>query len=67
MDDDTIMITSFISAWGWQILAMMSLFFSMLFLSLPRTMMTIVFYVALFFVFIGCEFISLKRKSEVQE
>lgn len=64
--NDTILITNYIAAWGWQILAIMSLFFSFIFMILEG-LMADAFYVALFFVFVGCEYMSLKRKREVQD
>lgn len=64
--NDTILITNYIAAWGWQILAMMSLLFSFIFMTLEG-LMADAFYVSLFFVFVGCECMSLKRKKEVQD
>jgi len=60
-------LTNYIAVWGWQIMAILFLLFSFLFFALPRTTMTSAFYVACFLVFIGCEFISLKRKRELLE
>ena len=67
MNEDTTIITNYIAAWGWQILAIMSLFFSFMFLTISDTLMANAFYIALFFVFVFCEFKSLSRKKEVQD
>ena len=64
--DDISLITTYIATWGWQILAIMSLFFSFVFMVFEG-LMADSFYVALFFVFIGCEYMALKRKKEVQD
>lgn len=59
--------TMFLSAWGWQILSMMFLSFSFVFLAIPRTLMTQSFFVSFFLVFIICEFMSIKRRREFYE
>lgn len=59
--------TMFLSAWNWQILAIMFLCFSLVFLALPYTLMTSVFSISFFFLFIGCEFVSSKRRKEFYE
>ncbi len=59
--------TTFLSVWNWQILAMMFLSFSFVFLSIPRTLMSKVFFVSFFLVFIVCEFMSIKRRREFYE
>jgi len=58
------LITKYIAVWGWQILAMMFLSFSFVFLALPSNLFSSVFYVAFFLIFIICEYMSLKRKGE---
>jgi len=63
--NDTTLITSYIAAWGWQILAIMSLFFSLVFMTL-QGLMADAFFVSLFFIFVFCEYKSLKRKQEVE-
>lgn len=64
--NDTILITNYIATWGYQILAMMSLFFSLLFFSFGD-LISNVFCVSLFFIFYFCEYKSLKMKQEVLE
>jgi len=59
--------TMFVSVWGWQILAMIFLSFSILFLTLPETLKTNVFFYSFLFLFIGCEVMSIKRKREFYE
>ena len=65
--EETKLITTFISAWAWQILAMLFLCSSLIIFSIERTLITQVMYIALFLIFIGCEFMSLKRKRNVLE
>jgi len=60
-------ILNYISAWNWQILSMLFLCCCLIMLALPRSLITSSFFVALFLIFIVCEYISLKRKQEVQE
>lgn len=64
--DDIKLITNYISAWGWQIIALMFLLTALIMFALPRTLTTSALYVATILLFIGCEFISIKRKREVQ-
>ena len=63
--DETILITNYIAAWGYQILAIMSLFFSFMFLTISTSVMAGAFYIALFFIFVFCEYKSFKKRQEV--
>ena len=60
-------IIKYISAWNWQILSILFLLTSLIMFALPRTLSTQSFYIGLFLVFIGCEFMSLKRKKELKD
>jgi len=59
------LLTNYLGVWFWQILALMFLLTSFIMFALPRTLITQAFYVALFLVFIGCEFMMIKRKREL--
>ena len=58
-------ITKYISVWSWQILSIIFLCFSLLFFTLPRTTLSIVFYVSFFLIFVGTQFVSYKRRKEL--
>ncbi len=58
-------ITTYISAWLWQCIALMFLLTSFIMFALPRTLTTQSFYVGLFLIFVGCEYMMLKRKKEL--
>lgn len=64
--EETKLIMTYIGAWCWQILSMLFLVASFIMFALPRTLTTSSFYVALFLIFVGCEFMSMKRKRELQ-
>ena len=65
--DELRKITEYISLWGWQILAIIFLCSSFIMLALPRNLMGFVFGLTFFFIFIFCEYKSLKRKQEFYE
>lgn len=65
--ENNIIITRYIAAWNWQILAIIFLNFSFLAFMLPRDLKTMSFYIGLFLVFVICEFMALKRKKEVYQ
>jgi len=60
-------IMGYVACWNWQILAFNFLIASFICFALPRTLITSSFYVAFFLVFIGCQYITLKRKKELQD
>ena len=62
---DIELITKFISAWNWQLLAIMFLIASFIVFSIPLTYMGRVTGIAFLFVFFVCEAISIKRRKEV--
>lgn len=64
---ETELLTKYIAAWSWQIIAIIFLTASFIFFSLPRTLKTNALYIAFFLVFIGCEYMALRRKREVYE
>ena len=59
-------IMQYVSIWGWQIMAIKFLIGSFISFALPRTLITQSVYVAFFLLFIACQFMSLKRKKELQ-
>ncbi len=59
-------LTNYIAVWCWQIIALMFLIASFIMFALPRTTATSAFYVSFFLIFVGCEYMSLKRKQELQ-
>ena len=61
------LITTFITAWCWQILAIIFLCSSFIFIALPNTLTTNVFSVSFMIIFLGCEAMSIKRRREVYE
>ena len=65
--EETKLITTFISSWGWQILAMLFLTSSLILFSIERTGISRILFIVLFLLFIGCEFKSLIRKRDVME
>ncbi|HJX50110.1 MAG TPA: hypothetical protein VJ438_01475 [Candidatus Nanoarchaeia archaeon] len=60
-------LTLYISAWNWQILAMIFLMFTLLFLTIVKTLSSVVFTLVGIILFVGCEYISLKRRGEFFE
>ena len=64
---ETQIILNYIAIWAWQILAILFLLTSFIMFVLPRTTATQSFYVALFLIFVGCEYMSLRRKKELQD
>jgi len=58
-------ITKFISAWNWQILAIMFLIASFLTFSMPLTYIGRVMSISFLLVFFICEAVAIKRKKEV--
>ena len=64
---DTKLITTFITAWCWQILAMIFLCSSFIFIALPNTLTTNVFSVSFIVIFLSCEAMAIKRRKELYE
>lgn len=60
-----ISITSYIAAWGWQILSFICLSTFMLLIAITNNLVGIIFGVAFFISFVGCQYMSHKRKREV--
>ena len=63
-DNELSYLTSYISLWGWQILAMLFLCSSFIVIALPRNLFGFIFGIAFFLTFVLCEYKSLKRKQE---
>jgi len=61
------LITTFITAWGWQILAIIFLCFGFLFLALPKSLTSNVFFVSFIIIFLACEAMVIKRRREFYE
>jgi len=64
---DIELITKFISAWNWQLLAIMFLIASFITFSMPLTYIGRVMSIAFLMIFFVCEAISIKRRKEVFE
>ena len=60
-------IMKYIATWCWQLLAIKFLIGAILLFAMPRTLITQSFYVAFFLIFIGCQYMALKRKKELYE
>ena len=63
--EDIQVLTRFITAWFWQVLAIIFLGFGCVFFVLPTNLKTGVFFVAFIVVALGCEGMALKRRKEV--
>lgn len=59
--------TKYLSAWCWQILAIIFLCFGFLFLALPTSLISNVFFISFILIFIGCEAMAIKRRKEFYE
>ena len=65
MEEDNLKkITLYIAVWGWQIMTIIFLSSSFIFFALPSSTATGVFQVSFFLIFIGCLYMTLKRKRE---
>ena len=68
MDDKhTLIITKFISVWGWMLISIMFLIGTFILYSLPRTNLTIIFSVAFFLIFGITQFVATKRRREFED
>ena len=65
--DDVKVITTYIAAWGWQIISIIFLCSFIILTSLPDNFVATVFSVAFFIMFALSQFVSHKRKKEVYE
>ena len=63
---EVLVITNYISVWGWMIISMLCLAFTFLFLALPRTNVTLIFMVVFFLLFGITQFVSTKRRKEFE-
>lgn len=59
-------LTKYFAVWGWHIVAIILLCTSLIMFSLPRTLITNVFYIALFILFGLAELLSFKRRKELE-
>jgi len=62
--DEIKILTSYISAWSWQILAMLFLSTALLAVSLPTSFASQIVYIVATLIFIICEFISFRKRRE---
>ena len=62
---DIKLIYKFISAWNWQLMAIMFLVASLVTFSMPLTYIGRVMSIAFLMIFFVCEGISIKRRREV--
>jgi len=62
---DLELITKFISAWNWQLMAIMFLIASFITFSMPLTYIGRVMSIAFLLTFFICEGLSIKRRREV--
>ncbi len=65
--EDIQILTRFITAWCWQILAIMFLCSAFVFVALPNSLTTNVFSVSFILIFLACEGVAIKRRREVYE
>ena len=56
----------YISAWMWQIIALMFLIASLILFAIRDNLKGETLYVAFFFIFVGCEFVAFKRRRTLK-
>ena len=66
-EEEIKIITLYLAAWFWQVIAMLFLVGGLVVYSFPKTTLNSIISVAMFLVFIGCEFVSFKRRNEIVE
>ena len=64
--EDRTFLTLYLGAWFYQLLSLIALSFAFLFLALPTNNKIIIFMVAFFFLFAGGQYVSWKRKKELE-
>jgi len=65
--EEVTLITKFITAWFWQVLAIIFLCSAFILIALPNTLTTNVFSVSFIIIFLSCEAMAIKRRREVYE
>jgi len=55
---------TYISSWNWQIISWIFFSTSIILFAIPKTILTSVFSVVFFLLFIGCEYKSFKRRED---
>ena len=65
--EDINILTRFMTAWFWQLLAIIFLCFGCVFFALPSALKSNVFFVSFIVLALGCEAMALKRRKEVYE
>lgn len=65
--EDIKLITTFITAWFWQVLAIIFLCSAFILIALPNTLITNVFSVSFLIIFLACEAMAIKRRREFYE
>lgn len=58
-------LTNYMAAWNWQILSFICLSTFIILIASTNNLVGIIFGVAFFISFVGCQFMSHKRKREV--
>jgi hypothetical protein len=64
--EDTVILTKYISVWGWMLISIIFLVGTFIMFALPRTNLTIIFSVAFFLVFGATQFVATKRRRELE-
>lgn len=60
-------ITKYVGVWGWMIVSLMFLIGTFIMFALPKTNLTIVFGTAFFLIFGVTQFVTTKRRRELQD
>lgn len=64
MDEEVKIILDYISVWGWQIIATIFFVSSLILISMPQNVVSVMFFIVFFAAFLFFEFIALKRKND---
>jgi len=58
-------IMLYVSVWGWMINSMMFLIAGMICLALPRNIISLIFAMSFFIIFMGCIYMTFTRKRDL--
>jgi hypothetical protein len=64
--EDTVLITKYISVWGWMIISFIFFIGAFILFSLPRNTLTLVFSLSFLLIFIGTQFVASHRRREME-
>ena len=67
LDNDSVLLMKYITVWGWQIISIIFFAASLLLLAIPRTVMSLTFFIVTLSLFFICEYICFKRRKELIE